>query len=400
MTDRVGARFARARVRALPPLPWLAVAAVTAVVATVAAAPPLRAAEVELKARVEPPGPYAIGDRLRFVWEVSCDPQVQVGTDLVSELGKALADAQFEAAASPAAAAEPAGAAAPGAAAAGGLPRIHLATRATADRKVTVLSAPVTVFTTGVHRVAAIKIAYRDAAGKAMSAATPEMAVTIQSVMAALAPGSGGGAGAAAAGGAGGAGSPGPGKLEPRPLKPPVAYTYRFELPLWVYVALVATIAAVALLVRRLRRPRTTAPPPPVPADQEAFMRIDELLAEGILACGQVKEFCDRLSDILRRYLSRRFGLPAMGETSVELLAALEAGGSMSEPDRSRLREFLVECDLAKFARHRPEPAHLTALVESARSLVTSTRPPGAPGARAGADPGAPPPAPGGEPAR
>ena len=307
------------------------------------AAWPVAAAELEVKTRIEPPGPYHVGDRLQFVWDVQRDPKVKLDSDLAGPLQAALHEGGFEAAGvAPTATTT-------GAEDVAALPKVTAAPETLVGGAVhTVLSAPVTMFTTGVHRVNAVSIEYHDAAGAKQKAATPELVVPVQSVLAS-------------------------GKAEAHDVKPPVPYPFTFQLPLWAWGLIAAVLGLIAWLVLRRRRVAPVVVPPPPPADIEAFRRIEGLLAENLIRVGQVKEFCDRISDILRHYLGRRFGLASMGDTSYELLDALERQTPMPEAERAQLASFLESCDLAKFAKAQPDEPQLMGLVESARGLVTKT---------------------------
>jgi len=114
----------------------------------------------------------------------------------------------------------------------------------------------------------------------------------------------------------------------------------------------------VALLytwARRLRKrgeaPRMPAiAPPPLPAHEAALTALAELEASQLLARGQVKEYHIELSDILRTYVERRFGIEALEMTSHEILLGLQTRGV--EPGFvDGLRSFLDPCDLVKFAK-------------------------------------------------
>lgn len=305
---------------------------------------PAVAAELEVKTRIEPPGPYHVGDQLRFVWDVQHDPKVKLDSDLAGPLAAALHDGGFEAAGvAPTATTT-------GAEDVAALPKVEAAPpKDVGGQMHTVLSAPVTMFTTGVHRVNSVPIEYRDAAGNKQKAATPELVVPVQSVLSA--------------------------KAEPRDVKAPVPYPFVFSLPAWAWALLVALVGGLVWLALRRRPVKPVVVPPPPPPDVEAFRRIDGLLAENLIPAGQVKEFCDRISDILRHYLGRRFGLASMGDTSYELLEALERQTPMAQDDRQQLASFLEACDLAKFAKAQPDEPQMMGLVESARGLVTKTKP-------------------------
>ena len=311
----------------------------------VAAAWPVAASELEVKARIEPPGPYHVGDRLRFVWDVQHDAKVKLDADLATPLAMALKDGGFEAADVPASATTT------GSEDVAAVPRVEPSPAAAPPGSVhTVLSAPVTLFTTGVHRVAGVAIAYHDAAGAAQKAQTPEMVVPVASVLTSS-------------------------KAEPHDVKAPVPYPFVFQLPAWAWGLIIAFVGLIGWLILRRRPVKAVVIPPPPPADVEAFTRIDALLGEHLIKEGHIKEFCDRLSDILRHYLGRRFGLASMGETSYELITALEEGNQMAGPDRDQLSGFLESCDLAKFAKARPDEAQLLGLVDAARGLVGRTKP-------------------------
>src|SRR5262249_30331496 len=146
-----------------------------------------------------------------------------------------------------------------------------------------------------------VAIAFHDAAGAAQKAQTPEMVVPVASVLAS-------------------------GKAEPRDVKAPVPYPFVFQLPAWAWGLLIALAGLAGWLIMRRRPVKPVVVPPPPPPDVEALGRIDVLLSEHLIREGHIKEFCDRLSDILRHYVGRRFGLASMGDTSYELITALEEG--------------------------------------------------------------------------
>ena len=56
------------------------------------------------------------------------------------------------------------------------------------------------------------------------------------------------------------------------------------------------------------------------------------------------------LSDVVRRYLADRFGLPATRQTTAEFLETVRRSGRLSAEQQALLRDFLERCDLAKFA--------------------------------------------------
>ena len=113
---------------------------------------------------------------------------------------------------------------------------------------------------------------------------------------------------------------------------------------------------------------------PRLPPEEEALAALRALEASDLLGQEQVKPFYTKLSEILRRYLWRRFGIVALEATTSEIVLQLAETGAatLSAPANS----ILQECDLVKFARLRPPRENGLTAIGEARSLVEEGRPP------------------------
>ncbi len=143
----------------------------------------------------------------------------------------------------------------------------------------------------------------------------------------------------------------------------------------WLAGALLLGLAAWWVWRRRTRAaPDGRTVPPPLPPEEEALAALRELEASDLLGQEQVRPFYTKLSEILRRYLWRRFDIVALEATTSEIVLQLaETGaGTLSAPTNS----ILQKCDLVKFARLKPpREKSLTAIGET-RTLVEEGRPP------------------------
>jgi len=83
--------------------------------------------------------------------------------------------------------------------------------------------------------------------------------------------------------------------------------------------------------------------------------------------------FCVAVSDTLRSYLEEAFSLRAPERTTEEFLDELQTSALLSLSQKQSLADFLVRCDLVKFARDEPTVEQLQALHESALRLVDET---------------------------
>lgn len=141
-------------------------------------------------------------------------------------------------------------------------------------------------------------------------------------------------------------------------------------------VAMAGAIAGAGALalaayhaIRRLR----VRPPPPIPPEVLALRELDALRAEQWLSAGRVKEYYYRLTEIVRVYVERKFGLAAPEMTTEEFLQTLSRSQTTVPYDRQRLAEFLQTCDLVKYAAAVPSPDDAEAALKAARTFVNAT---------------------------
>jgi hypothetical protein len=88
----------------------------------------------------------------------------------------------------------------------------------------------------------------------------------------------------------------------------------------------------------------------------------------------RAREYCFEVSNIIRRYVEERFQVHAPALTTEEFLRDLvEVQDTMLAPHRILLGEFLLHCDLAKFAGWRYSMPDLEAMHAGARSFVQQT---------------------------
>jgi hypothetical protein len=124
-----------------------------------------------------------------------------------------------------------------------------------------------------------------------------------------------------------------------------------------VVLALVlAALAGVVLLQRRRRRE-----PPRVPSAADAAREeLDRVVALNLFAKGELVEHYRLIGACIRRYITGRFGFPAVTLTTGELERQMEARGVDRWPARL-VAGLLNECDAVIYARYVPAPARAEA---------------------------------------
>lgn len=145
-------------------------------------------------------------------------------------------------------------------------------------------------------------------------------------------------------------------------------------LPLWIALGIVAAagLAYLGLRLFRLLSLRRLAEAPLPEPWEEALAALEKISARDWLGAGEVKRFYYAVSEILKRYLTRRFGFPAIDQTTTEIVFDMKRA-------RVELRDefagFFRHADLVKYAKLVPEAAEMEGIVPTARDLVQRTTP-------------------------
>jgi len=110
------------------------------------------------------------------------------------------------------------------------------------------------------------------------------------------------------------------------------------------------------------------------PAHEVAYERLRILVAEGLVEAGNIKEFYERISNILRHYIEDRFRLRAPERTTEEFLNELKVSDALTSSDKEDIGEFLVHCDLVKFAKHKPTSEQIQRTFDLVKGFIERTR--------------------------
>ena len=141
------------------------------------------------------------------------------------------------------------------------------------------------------------------------------------------------------------------------------------------------------VVARRIRaRVRERPVPPPRPAHEVAFDKLDRLGARGFVEGADHRPFYFELSEVMREYFGARFGFDSLELTTDELMAELH----LRDPRGLVLGEvagWLSACDLVKFAKISPSASEARGALEDAIRMVSSTRPSPAPTVLSGTAP-------------
>lgn len=143
------------------------------------------------------------------------------------------------------------------------------------------------------------------------------------------------------------------------------------EIPWWIWAGGAALLLLLTVLVyylvkhfRRRKKPAFLFNSKLSPLD-EAVQSLEGLQKEQLLQKGEIKKYHTRLTDIFKRYLSRKMGINMLNLTSSEVLLSLN-DTLLPKIDTALLAGSLRMTDAVKFAKYSPP------IYESESALVNT----------------------------
>lgn len=143
----------------------------------------------------------------------------------------------------------------------------------------------------------------------------------------------------------------------------------------WIFLVIILLAVVVWWLVRRYKKEGTILKRKPEPTPYEVAMSgLLRLKARKLWEKGMEKEYFTDLTDILRVYLDKRFGINAMEMTSKDIMRTLSSLPDIKDK-REYFRQILSMADFVKFAKVRPLPADNILAYDNAVKFVEETKP-------------------------
>ena len=121
-------------------------------------------------------------------------------------------------------------------------------------------------------------------------------------------------------------------------------------------------------------REEPVRPEPVILIDEHALQRLQELEARRLWQQEQIKPYYSELTDIVREYIERRFGEPALESTTAEIMQRLQPH-ALSPESAQALGAMLRLADTIKFAKARPLPDQHQRALRDAVAFVEANRP-------------------------
>ncbi len=161
-------------------------------------------------------------------------------------------------------------------------------------------------------------------------------------------------------------------------LKPPLSVPWTLaEIALYAGIVLLAAALSYLAYWYWKKRKRTTRGevyvPPPKPAHVLAYEELASLKEKQLWQQGLIKQYYSEATEVLRRYVERRFAVMALEETTDEILAGLRSqqldNGVLGETEK-----ILRKADLVKFAKYQPGIPEHEEIIVVVHDVVDKTK--------------------------
>ena len=212
----------------------------------------------------------------------------------------------------------------------------------------------ITTFTTGEYVIPPIEITYSDAKKEKKKISSERIFITVKSVGATQA------------------------EMEDiRGLKPPIDIKGVNKV-FYLIVLLLIGVGLVAWFYLKSKARALKIPEIPEelkkPAWEVALSELEQLKESDLLEKKLIKKFYIILSEIIRKYIQRRFQIVALDRTTPEIKQELK-GVKIDRKIIDLINSFLQDCDLVKFAKFIPKAERIDDNLKQAIEIVESAKP-------------------------
>ena len=147
----------------------------------------------------------------------------------------------------------------------------------------------------------------------------------------------------------------------------------------WIFGILLTLflICVIGYIIQRLRNQKSLIPVkkdiPSLPPHEEAIKYLDQIKQQKLWQQGRNKEYYTEITDTLRRYIFRRYGINAMEMTSYEILGIIQREND-AKSVYDTLKQVLLLADYVKFAKFHPLPDENDLSIMNAYLFVNQTK--------------------------
>ena len=164
--------------------------------------------------------------------------------------------------------------------------------------------------------------------------------------------------------------------------QPPIDWMFYLTIAGYVLLAILLLALIIYLVNKYLKSRNTEAVDPevepidPRKAHEIAYEELDALRQKQLWQTQQFKIYYTELTDILRRYISNRYAIEAMEQTSDDIVTEFRRNKELKEKKEEikLLSDVLQVADLVKFAKWQPLPDECERSFHQVTQFVDQTK--------------------------
>jgi len=147
----------------------------------------------------------------------------------------------------------------------------------------------------------------------------------------------------------------------------------RYYLPLIGILTILTLIIVILIRLQRRKKKANQQIEPLLPPDIEAIEALIKLKEEKLWQNDRVKDYYSKITDILRRYIERRFDIPAQEMVTSEIVGCANSSGLEKEQVILIEKHFNIS-DLVKFAKYSPIQIENEEIMDWAFQFIENTK--------------------------
>jgi hypothetical protein len=155
-------------------------------------------------------------------------------------------------------------------------------------------------------------------------------------------------------------------------IKPPIMISPSAATIVFWLLAAVILIIIILIAIKTVKRITRKIKIRSMSPRQRALFELHELEKKDLISKQFIKQFYLELTMIVRRYIEQAHGIRAPEQTTEEFLQASANSGLFKSDVLRKLKEFLYQADLVKFAAFKPDAQTVNLSLSTAKDYITS----------------------------
>ena len=209
----------------------------------------------------------------------------------------------------------------------------------------------ITTFTVGEFKITPLEVNYTTYSGEEKKITTPEISIIVEGIKPSQTD-----------------------RGDIRDIKSPVYIKRGFLFYLILTIILLIIGGGTGSYFYRKKKTKlSSAPQDTKTAEEIAFRELEKISQMDLIKQGKIKLYYIFISEVIRKYLEKRFKISVLDRTTYELYQQIRMLNINNRQCR-QIKDFLEECDLVKFAKFEPDEKTINADFMVAKKIIETNK--------------------------